>query len=746
MDIALLNTERTIHLGTHSITYTFKHPPKRICRFQNGPFVCIDAEPFTSGHWTIKRLHQLCLPLLLTNDETPVRLSDPQPLVTSLMKEDWGFRGCFATQLECVAAFPSDTTTYALYQYHRLVRGTKEPCMEDLCRHAETLEEGNTLTFPDGHQVTSSDLVSSHSFPPETLVYFKLHLFLRGSAFSHTAPASRDHVQPILQSLKYLPTPTMPSMYRETMHSALDVLDALEKEVTQDIPPPIHTRDTCLKVSLPPFQHATVAWMREREERPFHLFRRVQEECYFSPYLNRFRERPFPAMRGGLLGNAHGSGKTVCLLALIASTQVPGRRTLIVAPTLILDQWRREIEEKTTLSVHIFHGKGRTNLNQPPSDIVLTTYGTLRQPASSVMLRGFYRTVFDDSRHHLQTEASRTVKHAFSVRGQVNWIVSSLFVLMDATTLFLSMRLLFSRMLTMDMYKVAPTCRALVSAIGCRFTDPGTSHEDVVLTKQTHALTLTPTEQTYYDTLSHEVGRSSNHCRDWLAGRPSKHIVHLPSFDDVCSVCLSVPTQPVATICNHIFCAHCLQKHRDSPAVAYRCPMCRVQLTSTVPRPVILAGEDSSESTTTVKLSGVHTLVESILTNRPSAKIVVVSTDKLLVTKLHNRNKHRSTMLQMAKALDQYAAATSILFASLHALKAGVNLGHTTHIVYTEPLPIYKQWPALMACLRMNRTTPLTQVNVYVENTIEEDDQVRARATFVPYHMEGRLFKNIKCI
>lgn len=744
MDIALLNPERTLRLGTHALAYTFKHPPTRICRFQNGPFVCIDAETFTSGDWTIKRLHQLCLPLLLTDDdETPGRLSDPQPLVTSLMEEDWGFRGCFATQLEFVAAFPSDTTAYALYQYHRLVRGTKEPCMEDLCRHAETLEDGNTLTFPDGHQVTSSDLVSSHSFPPETLVYFKLHLFLRGSAFSHTTPASRDHVQPILQSLKYLPTlTTMPSA---TMHSALDVLDALEKEVPQDIPP----RVTFLKVSLHPFQHATVAWMREREERPFHLFHRLQEECYFSPYLNRFRERPFPAMRGGLLGNSHGSGKTVCLLALIASTQVPGRRTLIVVPSLILDQWRREIEEKTMLSVHSFHGKGRTNVYQPQSDIVLTTYGTLRKQASSVMLRGFYRTVFDDSRHHLQNEASRTVKHAFSVRGQVNWIVSSLFVLTDVTTLFLSLRLLFSRMMTMDMYKVAPTCRALVSAIGCRFTDPATSHEDVVFTKMTHALTLTPTEQTYYDTLSREVGRSSNHCRDWLAGRPSKHIVHLPSFDDVCSVCLSVPTQPVATICNHVFCAHCLQELRDSHAVAYRCPMCRVQLTSTVPRPVILAGEDSSEPTTTVKLSGVHTLLESFLTNRPSAKIVVVSTDKLLVTKLHNQNKHRSTMLRgrLAKALDQYAAAggASILFTSLHALKAGVNLGHTTHIVYTEPVNMYKQWPALMACLRMNRTTPLTQVNVYVKKTIE-DHQVRARATYVPYHMEGRLFKNIKCI
>ncbi|ORY31955.1 SNF2 family N-terminal domain-domain-containing protein [Naematelia encephala] len=97
--------------------------------------------------------------------------------------------------------------------------------------------------------------------------------------------------------------------------------------------------------------------------------------------LDKERDKKY---RGALLADQMGLGKTVQTIALMALNKPDDKikSTLIVAPLALLQQWKTEIETKTSLGsmkVLIYHGQSRTkSLNQLKQfDVVLTTYGTM---------------------------------------------------------------------------------------------------------------------------------------------------------------------------------------------------------------------------------------------------------------------------------------------------------------------------------------------------------------------------------
>jgi SNF2 family DNA or RNA helicase len=88
-----------------------------------------------------------------------------------------------------------------------------------------------------------------------------------------------------------------------------------------------------------------------------------------------------------------GLGKTIQTLALILthprpptegqevfrSTSKCCKGTLLVVPLALVDQWRREIVEKTTLKAYVHHGPKRENdpARMAKWDVVITTYDTV---------------------------------------------------------------------------------------------------------------------------------------------------------------------------------------------------------------------------------------------------------------------------------------------------------------------------------------------------------------------------------
>ena len=111
-----------------------------------------------------------------------------------------------------------------------------------------------------------------------------------------------------------------------------------------------------MRISLMPHQILGVAWMVKREK----LTRKA----------------------GGILGDEMGLGKTVQAIATMVRNPSQDRAvktTLIVMPLPLLSQWKDEIETKSGLKVHVYHGANRTKSipKLKSYDVVLTTYGVL---------------------------------------------------------------------------------------------------------------------------------------------------------------------------------------------------------------------------------------------------------------------------------------------------------------------------------------------------------------------------------
>jgi len=112
---------------------------------------------------------------------------------------------------------------------------------------------------------------------------------------------------------------------------------------------------------------------------------------------------------GGCLADDMGLGKTIQVIAL--HLQLAGRGpTLVVCPSTLLGTWEREFERfAPDVPTRRYHGAGRNLSDLAPDEVVLTTYGVVRQDHRVLGEIAWGLAVADEAQH-AKNPLSRTAR------------------------------------------------------------------------------------------------------------------------------------------------------------------------------------------------------------------------------------------------------------------------------------------------------------------------------------------------
>lgn len=206
-----------------------------------------------------------------------------------------------------------------------------------------------------------------------------------------------------------------------------------------------------------------------------------EKPFYFNPYSGEL-SLEFPKselkLKGGVLADEMGMGKTIMLSALIHTNKDPepvrpedeGKKvrqlklgsvfgsvsndqrqqskfgssaTLVVAPASLLLQWSEELQRSSvpgTLRVTVWHGQNRLELdalheddeNQKSIPVVITSYGVLASEhaklqksngQSSVFQIEWLRVILDEA-HHCKSRTSKTARAVYALQAKRRWAVT----------------------------------------------------------------------------------------------------------------------------------------------------------------------------------------------------------------------------------------------------------------------------------------------------------------------------------
>ena len=115
---------------------------------------------------------------------------------------------------------------------------------------------------------------------------------------------------------------------------------------------------------------------------------------------------------GSLLADDMGLGKTIQVISFLLHQKAKGELkesgALVVAPTSVLTNWRKEIERfAPSLSVKVYHGTTR-EATQLESDVILTSYGVIRSDVDQLKENLFPTLVIDEAQNIKNPDAQQT--------------------------------------------------------------------------------------------------------------------------------------------------------------------------------------------------------------------------------------------------------------------------------------------------------------------------------------------------
>lgn len=148
---------------------------------------------------------------------------------------------------------------------------------------------------------------------------------------------------------------------------------------------------------------------------------------------------PLYGVRGGFIADEMGLGKTIMMIGLMVCNFV--RRTLIVLPPVLIDQWVLQIYRTTGHRALVYHGANKKQVtldDMKKAIIVITSYGTvsykkkIKGADSSSGLKYEKNMLFDvkwsrivyDEAHHLRNKNTELYERASLLKSRTRWFVS----------------------------------------------------------------------------------------------------------------------------------------------------------------------------------------------------------------------------------------------------------------------------------------------------------------------------------
>ncbi len=133
---------------------------------------------------------------------------------------------------------------------------------------------------------------------------------------------------------------------------------------------------------------------------------------------------------GGCLADEMGLGKTLQILSLLLYDKEHGNKTpsLIVVPTSLVFNWVNEVEKFTPdLKVHVHHGLGRAKkideIVDTKCDLIITTYGTLRNDLDIFKKKKYHYVVLDESQQ-IKNPLSKIAKSVYTLKSKYRLVLT----------------------------------------------------------------------------------------------------------------------------------------------------------------------------------------------------------------------------------------------------------------------------------------------------------------------------------
>ena len=129
---------------------------------------------------------------------------------------------------------------------------------------------------------------------------------------------------------------------------------------------------------------------------------------------------------GGILADEMGLGKTLQALAYLSAFRAPAAPSLVVCPTSLVDNWKREAARFTPeLRTLAIDGPDRAALFTaiPQHDLVVTSYALLRRDLDKYRHTEFAAVILDEA-HHIKNPDSQVAQAACALRSKHRFVLT----------------------------------------------------------------------------------------------------------------------------------------------------------------------------------------------------------------------------------------------------------------------------------------------------------------------------------